>query len=357
MLIEKQIARRRRNVLPVKSVLLLKPQRKSPMQYVVTGASGFVGTHLLMSFDLRNKKAMAISRQAHSQNSEGLIWMLRNEALAARFARKPETTLFHLEVKQHIPNPTPRDIEEFHKVNVAGTQDWLDWCTRYGIQRFILFSTIKAVQTDTKDPMGSAISENAPGPGDTPYGNSKWQAELAVRRWAEADARRCALILRPAVIYGPGNRANIFSFVDALSRGRFFLVGRNENIKSIVSIQNLCAAVEHLLNRMRPGVEIYNITDEYSYSVRELAEAIARLANVRWTGRSIPLPIAYVGAAVGSIVHSLTGRNMPLTKPRLEALLETTHFSCAKLLSTGFKHPQTTDEGLTEMIQWHQNAR
>jgi nucleoside-diphosphate-sugar epimerase len=74
--------------------------------------------------------------------------------------------------------------------------------------------------------------------------------------------------------------------VDALAKGRFFLVGRNENVKSLVSLKNLCAAVVHLLPRMKPGVEVYNLVDARSYSVRDLASIMARDLGVKWNGRS-----------------------------------------------------------------------
>jgi GlcNAc-P-P-Und epimerase len=104
-----------------------------------------------------------------------------------------------------------------------------------------------------------------------------------VRERAAEDSKRFALILAPAVVYGPGNTANLFSMVDALARGRFFLVGRND-IKSLISLKNLCAAVVYLLPRMQPGVEVYNLVDERSYSVRELASMMARHGyEMEWT--------------------------------------------------------------------------
>ena len=55
--------------------------------------------------------------------------------------------IVHLEVKQHIPRPTPADIGDFTTVNVDGTRAWLDWAARHGIHRFVLLSSIKAVAT------------------------------------------------------------------------------------------------------------------------------------------------------------------------------------------------------------------
>jgi len=109
----------------------------------------------------------------------------------------------------------------------------------------------------------------------TAYGNSKRVAEHLVRAWVEADSRRSALILRPCVIYGPGNKGNVYALVKAIDDGRCLLVGQNTNIKSLVSLRNVTASVTFLLSRMRAGCEIYNLVDKESYSVRKLAEMIA----------------------------------------------------------------------------------
>ena len=97
-----------------------------------------------------------------------------------------------------------------------------------------------------------------------------------MREWAAADVCRAALILRPAVVYGPGNTANLFALVDAIARGRFFLAGSNDNRKSLVAVQNVVAAVEHLAARMQPGVELFYLVDRESFSVREIAGMVAR---------------------------------------------------------------------------------
>lgn len=233
-------------------------------------------------------------------------------------------------------------------MNVRGTVDWLNWWAAVGIRRFVYFSSIKTVQTGDE-----LATEEAPGPGRSPYGASKWHAEQAVRAWRSADSQRAALILRPAVVYGPRNTANIYSFVDAIAHGRFRLIGPNRNLKSIVSIGNLCAAVLHLTDRMKSAVETFNVGDRETYSVRELAQLIASLLGVPWSGRTLPLPLCRVAALVGDGSVAVTGRPFPLTTARLTALIETTHFSIAKLLASGFRHPQTTEAGLTEMIAWY----
>lgn len=328
------------------------------MHLAVTGASGFIGPHLIEFLAAQGHTGVAISRRGQPVLPKG--WELKSRAEVVKSgccelkefgATTPFDALVHLEVKQHVSNPTHADLQEFRSVNVEGTAHWLRWATERAVSRFVFFSTIKAVGDSIQ--CQDEITVGAP---STIYGQSKLAAENLVREWANAKPGRSALILRPAVVYGPGNTANLFSFVKAIARGRIFLVGNNDNIKSVISIRNLCAAVDHLLCRMSHGAEIFNLVDPRNYSVRELVAMIARALNMGWHERSIPLPVAQVVASAGDLFMRITHRDFPLTSSRLNALLETTHFSCVKLLETGFRHPQTTEEGLRELATWYRQS-
>lgn len=319
------------------------------MEVLISGSSGFVGEALVRVLASSGVFGVAVSRRAQAGLPVGWRWVDRDACLAGqtKLATPPDWVI-HLEVKHHVPNPGPAELAEFDAVNCAGTQRWLDWCTSQGVKRFVYFSSIKAV--------GDAPSmqdETASTEPNTPYGMSKRRGENCVSQWAEADPRRTALILRPAVIYGPGSTANIVAMIRAVDRGYFLLVGRNENVKSLVSLRNVVAAVGHLLAQSVPGVAVYNLVDRESYSVRSITDMVSRQLGRTGKPRTLPLGMARLVATIGDVVERFTGRSVPLSRARLRALTETTHFSCGRLLATGFRHPQSTEEGLAEMVAWH----
>jgi nucleoside-diphosphate-sugar epimerase len=161
------------------------------------------------------------------------------------------------------------------------------------------------------------------------------------------------LILRPAVVYGAGNGANMLSLMDAIYRRRFFLIGTSENIKSLISVRNLVAAVDHLLTLSFSGTHLFYLTDKENYSVAQIARMILDILKRKDSLRSVPIPFAKSAALLGDAFVRLTGKDFPLTSNRLKALCENTNFSCAKLRETGFVHPQTTRQGLEEMVNWY----
>ena len=323
----------------------------------MTGGTGFVGQGLVQALAKAGRPGVVSTRALPAKGAVGVAaaaeslpenwqWMRRGTIFQEGVG--PVDAVFHLEVKQHVFQPTAADLAEFPAVNVSGTQAWLDWCTVHGVKRFIHFSTIKAVEAE-KGP-GPVDERSRERPGDTPYGRSKWEAEERVQAWAAADPTRSALILRPAVVYGPGNSGNIAAMVDAVARGRFCFIGKNANVKSLVSRTNLVAAALHLVARMRPGCEVFYVTDKETVTVRALVD----LVRARLGGRRVPtLPRAVAGglAVFGEVFGRVTGRTFPINRSRLEALTEETWFSCEKLQQTGFRHPQSLEAGIQEMIE------
>lgn len=314
------------------------------MRFLVTGAQGFVGRELVRTLARCGHTGIATGRHAPKDLPAGWQAAERDRMLSIAPAPPPIDAIVHLEVKQHIPRPTAADIERFERVNVDGTRAWLDWATRHGVRRFVFTSSIKAVA-----PSCEPHSEEAPLTADTPYARSKARGEALVVEWASQESARAAVILRPAPVYGPGNEANLAAFVRQIRAGKPCIVGPGATRKSIVSRRNLAAAIEFAALHARPGVEVFNVSDRDTPSVAGLAAMIADLAHAP-PPRHIPEWLARGIAIVGDAISAITRQDFPLTSARLHAMQETSVFPCDKLMAAGFEHPQTTREGLEEML-------
>ena len=319
------------------------------MNLLVTGARGFVGRGLLTFLNGRGIGGLATGRSVPESLPELWQGATRSDVLQGR-TTSPFDAIVHLEVKQHVPRPTPADVADFETVNVGGTREWLEWAARQGVSRFVFLSSIKAVA-----PGSGPMHEDSPTEHASPYGRSKAEAEAAVCEWAAADARRTAVILRPAPVYGPGNEANLAAFVRQILAGKPCLIGRGETRKSVVSRTNLCAAIAFAAEKPGPGCHVFNVSDADTLTLAGLAEMIARLGNAP-PPRRIPAWLAAAVAPLGDVIEALSGRDFPLTSARLRAIRETTIFPCDKLLAAGFRHPQTTREGIAEMVAWARSS-
>ena len=291
---------------------------------VVTGSSGFVGRRIVSYLDGVGYSVCAVSRDGKPLRGASRC-MRRDDVLKEGVCSVD--SLIHLEVKQHVEAPSSEDLDLFRVVNVEGTKEWLDWCSRFGVRRFVFFSSVKAVKAEQVG-SGSVVVCN------DHYGHSKRAAEALVIAWARQCAERSVLIVRPAVICGPGNTANMFSMVRSIDQGIFFLLGPNDNLKSLVSIGNVVAAVHHLLRNSVPGVQVYNLVDKESFSVRQIAEMIAVELGRKAPIRSIPPGFAWLVAEVGELWRSFTGKSLPLTRARLRAMLDQFLFSAVSTRSS-----------------------
>jgi nucleoside-diphosphate-sugar epimerase len=328
------------------------PQPQSPAPsvsrpVVVTGASGFIGQRLMHVLAEAGFRGFAVSRKAIDALPKNWAHVPRETFLQGGLG-EPIAAIIHLEARHHVFQQTAKASDELELVNVGGTRELLRVATRLGCPTFLYFSSIKAVQ------MGPGVlTESAPGPGTSAYGQTKWMAESLVRDWAAADPSRCARIVRPAVVYGPGNTANVFSMMDAIARGRFPLVGGGGNIKSVVSLENVCAAVVHLLSRIQPGTEVFNLAEPQSFSVRALGDLMADALGVARPTRSIPLPLAWILAKMGDLLMASGLRQFPMNSARLDGLIESSHFSPQKLLTSGFRPVESTEEGIQRLVAWY----
>lgn len=323
------------------------------MEHVVTGASGFVGRGLLAVLAEHGHSGIATGRLPPVGLPAGWRAASRADVLAGREGPAGPAVVVHLEVRHHLPRPTAADVEELRRVNIEGTREWLDWAARHDARRFVHVSSIKAVPTERSERVAdlSAAAVREPSDMRDAYGWSKAVAETLVRDWARAKAGREAVILRPAPVYGPGSASNLAAFARQVVAGRPCLIGACDARKSVVSRRNLAAAIEFAATQPASDCPVYNVSDRETYSLGDLARMITELAGSP-APRRISKSLARLVAIFGDLATAVTGREFPLTSQRLSVMLAPSEYPCDRLVAAGFRHPQSTREGLAEMVAW-----
>lgn len=313
------------------------------MECVVTGARGFVGRGLLPVLAAAGHVGTATGRTVPADLPAGWRGMLRGECLAAVPIPVPDA-IIHLEVDQTVPTAT--DPASIDRVNVGGTRAWLDWATKHGVRRFVFVSSILATV-----PLGARGTEESPLATGPTYGGSKARAEAEVRAWVAAEEGRQGVILRPAAVYGPDPASNLLPFARRVIAGRRSLIGAGATPRPVVARGNLAAAIAFVIAAPVAGCAVYQLSDPQTTTVAELATLIAELADAP-PPRSLPLAVARIAAPLGDLLGRVTGREMPLSSRRLAALQGASHFPSDRIVAAGFVHPQSTREGLAEILAW-----
>lgn len=242
-----------------------------------------------------------------------------------------------------------RPLSLYSEVNVEGARNICGAAQNLGVRRIIFTSSVAiyGMQNGTPDETRVARPFNA-------YGRTKWEAEAVYTKWQKAaPANRSLSIIRPTVVFGPGNRGNVHTLIAQLAGGKFVMVGTGENRKSMAYVKNVAAFLAHLAAQERgASIQIYNYADKPDFSMNELL-ALIRSA----LGRSPPLPIRIpyaLGLLAGSAFDALaflSGRTFPISRVRVQKFCASTIFSTDRLRTTGFVAPFELKQGLLDTIR------
>lgn len=290
------------------------------MRFLITGAYGFVGTNLCRYLVAKGHECLALDLPAAKREDVPYAGFLTWDELAAL----PRVdAVVHLAGKAHDLKKVASE-QSYFDVNVGLTQRIFAALCAARNSTFIYFSSSKA------DPSGNA------------YGRSKYAAEQFLK--SEQSNNR-TIILRPAMIHGPGNKGNLNLLWGIARRGIPWPLAAFENKRSFTSIGNICAAVEALAERGAAGT--YPIADDEMLSTNRLVELIAEACGKRARLWRLPKGLMRLAARVGDFAH------LPLNTERIEKLTEDSFVDNAALKAElGWsKMPIAAEEGMRETLK------
>jgi nucleoside-diphosphate-sugar epimerase len=236
-------------------------------------------------------------------------------------------TLYHLASTAHAVEDTGADADIYRPVIVDGTRRLLDAATAHGIKRFIYVSSVKAMGEG--NPSGlplKPIDESWPHTPQGRYGMAKAEAEELVL----GSGLPHAVVLRPTMVFGPGERGNLQRMVEAVQRGRFPPLPDTGNKRSMIHSDDV---VEYILRAAMLPIaagKTYIVTDSEAVSTRELYDAIRESLGMPRCNWSVPLFLLKVAALFGSAAGYLSGRPMPLDCETLGKLTGSAWYSPLK---------------------------
>ena len=311
------------------------------MTYLITGGSGFIGTHLGLALQQAGESFRIVDKSPSQTFLErvALVDILDADRLAQALTGE---TIFHL-AAEHRDDVQPADL--YTRVNIEGTRNLCRAATLRGINRIIFTSSVAVygfVEAAT-DETGAINPFNA-------YGRSKYDAEQVLRAWAaEAPRTRSLTIIRPTVVFGAGNRGNVYTLFRQIALGRFLMVGRGENRKSLAYIDNLVAFLIHTA-QLGPGVHLFNYVDGPDMTMRDLVSLARKTLHAKsGTGPSVPLVLAMALGHMADALAAITGRSLPISAMRLRKFTRTTTFTSRA--HHGFIPPVSLHEGLQRTLQ------
>ncbi len=264
---------------------------------------------------------------------------------------------------EHRDDVTPRSL--YDDVNVKGSENVLSACTELGIHKVIFTSSVAVYGFA---PVGTDETGEINYFND--YGRTKYLAERKCREWLEKDSSNCAVIIRPTVIFGEQNRGNVYNLLRQIANGRFPMVGKGTNRKSMNYVENVAAFIQYCVERDFEGYEfsqgnsaseragsrreyLYNYCDEPAYDMNHLVlDCYKALGKPKTRLFHFPFWIAYFGGLCFDFLSFITRKKFAVSAIRVRKFCQDTYFVGTNIKETDFVPPVSLEEGLRRTIDY-----
>ncbi|MDA7830132.1 NAD-dependent epimerase/dehydratase family protein [Gammaproteobacteria bacterium] len=301
-------------------------------KYLVTGATGFVGSHLLGLLRTINCDVRLLAR-SNVDNYETIICDLMSDSITNN-AFESIDTVFHLAGFAHDVREPSKVRNMYHSINVAATLALARSAVQSGVKRFVFISSVKAGGHGSSDRGANELAWNCP---EGVYGETKLEAETELLKISEESEMHVSII-RPSLVYGPGVKGNLRLMQLGIKSGWFPPLPETGNKRSMIHVDDLVRAMLFVANSQHTNSEVFIATDGKPYSSREIYNDMCHAL-----GKSVPnwsVPKSFFDVA------KLASRRV---KYKVNKLLGDEYYSSSKLEQLGFKaHKSLKDMNETD---------
>lgn len=311
------------------------------MKVLVIGGSGFIGTRLVDEL-LSQGHEVSIFDVNHSEKYPHLTQQGDVRSLTdLKEASKEKDVIYNL-AAEHRDDVTPLSL--YHDVNVEGAKNTVEAAKTNGVKKIIFTSTV-AIYGLNKD----CPDENFPAEPFNEYGKTKWEAEKIFKAWKDSDDSRSLSILRPAVVFGEGNRGNVYNLITQINTGRFIMIGNGQNKKSMGYVGNIANFLSLLAHQS--GYTVYNFCDKPDLTSTDIANTIADGLGKSLPRFKLPLFLGIIAGNMFDLVAKLTGKKFPISVIRIKKFAAETTISTENLFNSGYKPKYSLKDGINRMIE------
>ena len=314
------------------------------MNVTIIGGSGFVGTKLIQL--LLNEHGYDISNLDKNDsisypNITHIVNVLNSELLRDKIAGADVVILLAAE---HRDDVTPTSL--YYEVNVDGMRNTLAAMEINNVKRLVFTSSVAIYGLDKDNP-----DENFPADPFNHYGISKWQAEQVLQEWHKSHSDWNINIVRPTVIFGEGNRGNVFNLLNQIASGKFLMIGSGDNQKSMSYVGNIIAFILFLIKEKSEGYNVYNYVDKPDFTTNDLVFHTGEILDKKIPSIKVPYLLGMLGGYGFDILAFITQKKLSISSVRVKKFCAVTKYDSAKAMSSGFKPPYSMEEGLRRMLK------
>ncbi len=321
-----------------------------PGSVLVTGGTGFVGSHLV---ELLLRKGFSVTCLV--RNPGQLRWLSKSNVRLVKGDCSDSASLAAAVRNQsiifHVAGLTKAlRSREFYDINHAGTSNLLAACSSHnpGLRKFIFVSSLAAAGPS---PDGMPVTDRTRELPVSDYGRSKRLAEEEVLRYRD---RFPVVILRPAAVYGPRD-TDMYEFFRWAARGIMLEIAGGERFVNLCYVEDLSEALFRAAERPVPSGSIYCIAENRAYSWSEFRAALLTAGSVKARNLKVPYWTAYCIGLFSEAAGFIRGKALITNRQKVfEAVQKYWICDCAKNEGElGFVPKFTLNKGLEVTWKWY----
>jgi len=315
------------------------------MIFLIFGASGFIGTHLVRHIVSKNPNDKLYKYDINTKVSDDFEILDVRKPIELDIQGISNSVIFNLAAVHTTPG---HPDNEYFETNILGAENICNFARQHNINTIVFTSSIapygpsESLKEETTIPMPNS-----------PYGISKLTAEYIHKIWqAEDAANRKLFIVRPGVVFGQSEGGNFTRLYGALKKGTFFYPGRKDTIKAAVYVKDVARILYEGGLNSQPGFIIYNLSLYPAPTIETICTSMAEITGVK--NPKLVVPSGFLKFAAGNVYYigRLVGKKINGIHPdRVKKLMISTNISGKKLNQSPYKLQYTLKEAIADWFK------
>lgn len=308
---------------------------------VVFGGAGFIGTHLLRTLKGTGQyeELVSVDIVAPEHPVNGVDYKIADvrQELPEDLCQSPDE-IYNLAAVHRTPG---HETHEYYETNVSGALHICEFARRKSARKIVFTSSIAVYGPD--EAPKRETTQPAP---QSAYGWSKMLAEQVQQSWQREDDSNQLVIVRPAVVFGAGEKGNFTRLAGALKKGFFLFPGRRDTIKACGYVGELVRSMQFMLKR-NEAQSLYNFCYPHPYTIEEICQSFERVGDLKQPLGVVPLPLMKLASLPFEFLNAFGFKN-GINRARIQKLVVSTNIVPAKLADVGYEFETNLDDALED---------